>query len=189
MALGSSVALETQKGPVVTNLSTSRMLDTVCERAGVALHRTPVGEAHVVEAMRAHHAAAGGEGNGGMILPAAHHGRDALVAMVLVAQAMRHGATLRELADALPCYAMIKDKLARPEEPWERAAARLEQTFAGWTLDRRDGLRFERGETWVHVRPSGTEPVVRVIAESPDAGSTRAVVDQARRALDAAGGR
>jgi phosphomannomutase len=117
------------------------MLDTVCERAGVALHRTPVGEAHVVEAMRAHHAAAGGEGNGGMILPAAHHGRDALVAMVLVAQAMRHGATLRELADALPCYAMIKDKLARPEEPWERAAARLEQTFAGWTLDRRVSRR------------------------------------------------
>ena len=189
VALGTRVALETQSGPVVTNLSTSRMLDSVCERAGVPLHRTPVGEAHVVEAMHAQHAAAGGEGNGGMILPAAHHGRDALVAMALVAQAMRHGATLRELADALPHFVMIKDKLARPEEPWERAAARLEQSFAGWALDRRDGLRFERGETWVHVRPSGTEPVVRVIAESPESGSTREVVDQARRALDTVGGR
>jgi phosphomannomutase len=189
VALGTRIALDVQRGPVVTNLSTSRMLETVCERAGVPLHRTPVGEAHVVEAMRVHHAAAGGEGNGGMILPAAHHGRDALVAMALVAQAMRHGATLRELADSLPRYVMIKDKLARADEPWERAAARLEQTFAGWTSDRRDGLRFERGETWVHVRPSGTEPVVRVIAESPEAAGTRAVVDQARRALDAAGGR
>src|SRR5204862_2891171 len=80
VALGTRVALETQKGPVVTNLSTSRMLDTVCERAGVPLHRSPVGEAHVVEAMRRLGAVAGGEGNGGMILPAAHFRRDALVA-------------------------------------------------------------------------------------------------------------
>jgi phosphomannomutase len=187
VALGTMTSLATQSGPVVTNLSTSRMLDAVCERAGVPLHRTPVGEAHVVEAMHAHRAAAGGEGNGGMILPAAHHGRDALVAMALVAHAMRSGATLRELADTLPRYVMIKDKLARADEPWERAAGRLEQAFPGWQLDRRDGLRFARGETWVHVRPSGTEPVVRVIAESPEAADTRAVVDQARSALGTSG--
>lgn len=189
VAIGTRVALETERGPVVTNLSTSRMLDAVCERAGVPLHRTPVGEAHVVQAMHAQHAVAGGEGNGGMILPAAHHGRDALVAMALVAHAMRAGATLRELADTLPRYVMIKDKLARPEEPWEQAAVRLRQAFDGWQLDAADGLRFARGETWVHVRPSGTEPVVRVIAESPDAAGTRAVVDQARRALDTPSGR
>ncbi len=189
VAIGTRVALATQRGPVVTNLSTSRMLDAVCEQAGVPLQRTPVGEAHVVEAMHAHHAVAGGEGNGGMILPAAHHGRDALVAMALVAHGMRQGATLRELADALPRYAMIKDKLARPEERWEQTAMRLKQAFDGWQLDATDGLRFARGETWVHVRPSGTEPVVRVIAESPGATGTRALVDQARRALDAPDGR
>ncbi|MEQ1833163.1 MAG: phosphoglucosamine mutase [Candidatus Eisenbacteria bacterium] len=189
VALGTRVALITQRGAVVTNLSTSRMLDAVCERAGVPLHRTPVGEAHVVEVMHAQHAVAGGEGNGGMILPAAHHGRDALVAMALVAQAMREGASLRELADTLPRYVMIKDKLARPEEPWEHAAVRIRQAFDGWQLDEADGLRFARGEAWVHVRASGTEPVVRVIAESPDEGSTRALVDQARRALDAPDGR
>ena len=189
VALGTRVALETEKGPVVTNLSTSRMLDAVCESAGVTLHRTPVGEAHVVEGMHAQRAVAGGEGNGGMILPAAHHGRDALVAMALVAHALRNGESLRALADTLPRYVMIKDKLARPEEPWERAAARLERAFAGWQLDAADGLRFARGETWVHVRPSGTEPVVRVIAESPDAAGTRAMVDEARRALDAPRGR
>ena len=189
VAIGTRVVLETQRGPVVTNLSTSRMLDAVCEQAGVPLHRTPVGEAHVVEGMHAHHAVAGGEGNGGMILPAAHHGRDALVAMALVAHGMRQGATLRELADALPRYAMIKDKLARPEERWEQAAERLKQAFDGWQLDAADGLRFARGETWVHVRPSGTEPVVRVIAESPEAAGTRAIVAQARRALDVPSGR
>jgi len=187
VALGTRVALETQKGPVVTNLSTSRMLDAVCASAGVPLLRTPVGEAHVVEAMHANHAAAGGEGNGGMILPAAHLGRDALVAMALVAHAMRRGATLRALADTLPRYVMIKDKLARPDEPWERAAARLQRAFDGWQIDAADGLRFARGETWVHVRPSGTEPVVRVIAESPEATGTKAIVDEARRALSAPG--
>src|SRR5207248_34635 len=112
-----------------------RMLDAVSDRAGVPLHRTPVGEAHVVAAMHALDAVAGGEGNGGMILPAAHHGRDALVAMALVAQAMRGGATLRELADALPRYAMIKDKLARPEERWSETEERLKQAFDGWQLD------------------------------------------------------
>jgi phosphomannomutase len=189
VALGTRVALATQRGPVVTNLSTSRMLDAVCEQAGVPLYRTPVGEAHVVAGMHAHRAVAGGEGNGGMILPAAHHGRDALVAMALVAQAMCHGATLRELADALPHYAMIKDKLARPEERWEHTAERLKQAFSDWQLDATDGLRFARGETWVHVRASGTEPVVRVIAETPDVARTRALVDEARRALDAPRGR
>jgi phosphomannomutase len=189
VALGTRVALATERGPVVTNLSTSRMLDAVCEQAGVPLYRTPVGEAHVVAGMHAHRAVAGGEGNGGMILPAAHHGRDALVAMALVAQAMRDGATLRELADALPRYTMIKDKLARPEEQWGETAMRLEQAFAGWQLDATDGLRFARGESWVHVRSSGTEPVVRVIAESADAAGTRGLVDAARRALGAPGGR
>jgi phosphomannomutase len=183
VVLGTQVVLAHASGPVVTNLSTSRLLDAVCARAGVPLHRTPVGEAHVVAGMRAVAAIAGGEGNGGMILPAAHHGRDGLVAMALVAQAMAAGATLRELADALPRYSMVKDKLARGDAPWQEAADRLGAAFAGWDQDRADGLRFARGEEWVHVRPSGTEPVVRVIAESPEPGRTRAIVEQARRAL------
>ena len=183
VVLGTQVAIAARPGPVVTNLSTSRMLDDVCERARVPLHRTPVGEAHVVAAMRARDAVAGGEGNGGMILPAAHFGRDGLVATALVAQAMSAGATLRGLADALPRYAMVKDKLPRPDEPWAPIAARLRAAFAGWTEDGADGLRFARGGEWVHVRPSGTEPVVRVIAETPDEARTRALVDGARRAL------
>jgi len=185
VVLGTSVVLERQRGPVVTNLSTSRMLDAVCREAGVTLHRTPVGEAHVVAGMRANGAVAGGEGNGGMILPAAHFGRDGLVAMALVAQAMSGGATLRELAARWPRYVMIKDKLARPDEPWAVAGERLRAAFADWSLDPADGLRFARGEEWVHVRPSGTEPVVRVIAETPDAARTRGIVEQARKALKA----
>jgi phosphomannomutase len=185
VALGTRVVLAKRKGDVVTNLSTSRMLDGVCSEAGVRLHRTPVGEAHVVAGLRAAKAIAGGEGNGGMILPAAHYGRDGLVAVALVAQMMSGGASLRELADALPRYVMVKDKLAKPDQPWERSAERLREAFAGWTLDTADGLRFERDEEWVHVRASGTEPVVRVIAEAPEGARTRALVENARRALSA----
>lgn len=183
VALGTRVVLAKHRGDVVTNLSTSRMLDAVCIEAGVDLHRTPVGEAHVVAAMRARNAIAGGEGNGGMILPAAHFGRDGLVAVALVAQAMSGGAALRELAGTLPKYVMVKDKLARPEEPWDRADARLRVAFAEMSVDAADGLRFANGDAWVHVRPSGTEPVVRVIAETPDAAATRALIERARAAL------
>jgi phosphomannomutase len=184
VVLGTEVVLAKRRGPVVTNLSTSRMMEDVCARAGVPLTRTPVGEAHVVGAMRALGAVAGGEGNGGMILPACHYGRDGLVAVALVCQALAVGArTLRQLADELPRYRMIKDKLSRSEEPWDHASERLRRAFSDYASDLTDGLRLTRGEGWVHIRPSGTEPIVRVIAESPSDDATRALVERARAAL------
>jgi phosphomannomutase len=186
VALGTGVVLARQRGPVVTNLSTSRILDAVCARAGVPLHRTPVGEAHVVAAMRSLGAVAGGEGNGGMILPEAHFGRDGLVAVALVAQAVTaSGRTLRALADALPRYSMRKDKIPLSGEPWSDAARRLAATFQGHAVESADGLRFSHDDEWVHVRPSGTEPVVRVIAESPAEDRTRELIETAREALAA----
>jgi phosphomannomutase len=186
VALGTGVVLERRTGPVVTNLSTSRILDAVCARAGVPLHRTPVGEAHVVAVMRSVGAVAGGEGNGGMILPEAHYGRDGLVAVALVAQAITaSGRSLRELADALPRYSMRKDKIPLSSEPWPEAARRLADTFRGHTVESSDGLRFSHDDEWVHIRPSGTEPVVRVIAESPAEERTRELIETARGALAA----
>jgi phosphomannomutase len=162
------------------------MLETVCRDAGVPLYRTSVGEAHVVARMREVGAIAGGEGNGGMILPEAHFGRDALVATALVADAMAAGGrTLRELADQLPASHMVKAKLERGDEPWDRAAERLRKAFASHDVNGDDGLRFSRGDEWVHVRPSGTEPVVRVIAESPQLERTRELIETAQRALTA----
>ena len=187
VALGTAVVLPLKPGPVVTNLSTSRMLDAVCERHGVQLHRTAVGEANVVSAMRELGAVAGGEGNGGMILPTAHYGRDSLVAAILVAQSMAaSGQTLRQLADGLPRYHMVKEKIALPDTPWEQAADQLRSAFAGYEVDATDGLRFSREDEWLHVRASGTEPVVRVIAESPSEGRTRLLIETARRTLPAA---
>jgi phosphomannomutase len=183
LALGLQVVLARHRGPAVTNLSTSRMIDVVCSSAGVPLRRTPVGEAHVVAGMRAAGAIAGGEGNGGMILPAAHYGRDGLVAAALVSQAATAGPGLRALADALPSLHMTKRKYALPPDGWPAAASRLRRAFAGHVTDEADGLRFERGEEWLHVRPSGTEPVVRIIAESSAETRTSELVERARAAL------
>ncbi|TMQ69380.1 MAG: phosphoglucosamine mutase [Candidatus Eisenbacteria bacterium] len=184
LALATQVVLAAKPGPVVTNLSTSRIMDSVCARAGVTLHRTPVGEAHVVAGMRALGAVVGGEGNGGVIVPAAHYGRDGLVAAALVCQALSgDGTTLRALADALPRLSMVKTKLARADEAWDRTAPRLRAAFPDHQADAADGLRLSRGEEWVHIRPSGTEPVVRIIAESPGEVRTRELIETARRAL------
>jgi phosphomannomutase len=184
LALGLQVVLARRRGAAVTNLSTSRIVDAVCRRAGVPLHRTPVGEAHVVAGMQACGAVAGGEGNGGMILPAAHYGRDGLVAVALVAQAVAAGATsLRALADALPTFYMVKRKFPLVGGGWEGPSGRLRRCFAGHAVDEADGLRFDRGEEWVHVRPSGTEPVVRIIAEAPAEARARELIEQAREAL------
>jgi phosphomannomutase len=185
VALGAQAVLARRRGPVVTNLSTSRIVDAVCTRAGVLLRRTAVGEAHVVAAMRAVDAVVGGEGNGGVILPDAHYGRDGLVAVALIAQSLAAGgSTLRALADALPALHMVKRKLPLPDEGWEGPAARLRQRFAGYAADETDGLRLERGEEWVHVRPSGTEPVVRVIAEAPARSRALDLIAEARAAVE-----
>src|SRR5262249_5825901 len=145
---------------------------------------TPVGEAHVVAGMRARGAVIGGEGNGGVIVPAAHYGRDGLVAAALLCQALASsGQTLRALAHGLPRLCMGKTKLARPHEPWESTGPRLRAAFPEHDADGADGLRLSRDREWVHIRPSGTEPVVRVIAESPDEPRTRELIERARRAL------
>jgi len=186
VALGVAAVLARRVGPVVTNLSTSRIVDAVCEAFRAPLYRAPVGEAHVVGAMHAHRAIAGGEGNGGMILPAAHFGRDGLVAVALIANTLAtRGVTLRALAAELPPYAMVKEKVSRGDGSWADAARRLRERFAGWDLDDRDGLRFSRGDEWLHVRASGTEPVVRFIAETRVPERTRELIEEGRAALAA----
>jgi phosphomannomutase len=107
-----------------------------------------------------------------------------LVAAALIAQALAAGGnTLRALADALPALHMVKRKLPLPDEGWEGPAERLRRRFAGHAADGTDGLRFDRGEEWVHVRPSGTEPVVRIIAEAPAASRALELIEEARAAV------
>ena len=185
LALAVGVVLARRPGGVVTNLSTSRMVEDMAAKAGVPFRRTRVGEAHVVTGMKESGAAIGGEGNGGVIIPTPPFGRDGTVAAVLVCQAWADaGGDLARAVQRLPAYVMMKVKLDGIRDFPERARD-LERLFDGFALDRTDGLRFSRERSWLHARPSGTEPIVRLIAESPDHGTTQELIDRARRAFTA----
>jgi phosphomannomutase len=184
LALAAMLVLKHRKGPVVTNLSTSRVVEDAVTRAGSRLTLAPVGEINVAVRMRETGAVVGGEGNGGVILPEVHLGRDAPVGIALVLQLMADSAkSLSAIAAELPRYAIVKDKLDRPKASLDSVYATLKQAFADAEVDVQDGLRLAWKDRWLHVRPSGTEPIVRVIAEAPTEQDARKLVQGAREPL------
>jgi len=186
LALAARVVLKRRPGTVVTNLSTSRIVDDVAAEAGGRVIRAPVGEVNVAVRMRDEQAVLGGEGNGGVILPDLHLGRDAPLAAALVLQLLSDGEeTLSRIVSHYPRYAIVKDKLDRPPVALDAVYDALKATFAGAQVDTQDGLRLSWEDSWVHIRPSGTEPIVRVIAEAPSEGAARALVARSRVPLDA----
>jgi phosphomannomutase len=186
LALAARLVLRHRRGPVVTNLSSSLMVEEVAREAGVPVLRTPVGEVNVAVRMRDERAPIGGEGNGGVILPEVHLGRDAPIGAALLLQLLvEEGRPLSQVARSLPSYVIVKDKLARPDASLEAVYGALRATFPDAGVDTQDGLRLAWRDRWVHVRPSGTEPIVRVIAEAPDAAQARELVRRSREPLDA----
>jgi len=186
LALAARLVLRHRRGPLVTNLSTSQLLDDVARTAGVEAVRTPVGEVNVAVRMRELKAAIGGEGNGGVILPEVHLGRDAPIGAALVLQLLVEEArALSAIVDSLPRYVIVKDKLARPDASLDTVYAALRAAFPDAVVDLQDGLRLSWADRWVHVRPSGTEPIVRVIAEAPTEAAARELVRRSREPLDA----
>jgi phosphomannomutase len=186
LALATLLVLRHRKGPVVTNLSTSRVVEDAAARGGSALIRSPVGEINVALRMRDERAVIGGEGNGGVILPELHLGRDAPLGAALVLQLMVENARpLAAIARDLPQYVIVKDKLDRPKANLDVVYGALRAAFPDAEADLQDGLRLSWKDRWVHVRPSGTEPIVRVIAEAPTAEAAADLVRRSRVPLDA----
>ena len=184
LALAARVVLKRKKGAVVTNLSTSRILDDIAAEAGVSVTRAPVGEVNVALAMRASGAVIGGEGNGGVILPDLHLGRDAPVGVALLLQLLHDsGKSLSEIVGQYPSYAIVKDKLPLLPGPLSKVYEALTAAFTDASQDTQDGLRLSWTDSWLHVRPSGTEPIVRVIAEAPTLQQANALVARAREML------
>ncbi len=184
LAFAVRAALAHRRGPVVTNLSTSLVVDDAARDAGVVVERAPVGEANVVERMRERGAVVGGEGNGGVILPEVHLGRDAPVAATLaLALLAQRRAPVSAIVNSAPRYTIVKAKIPRPAGALDAAYAALGRALPGAAADRQDGLRLALGDRWVHVRPSGTEPVVRIIAEAPTLADAEALVTKGRAAL------
>ncbi|MBI4514113.1 MAG: phosphoglucosamine mutase [Gemmatimonadetes bacterium] len=186
LALAARLVLGHRRGPVVTNFSTSRLMDDACEEAGVVLYRTPVGEANVAARIREVDAVVGGEGNGGVILPEVHYTRDGPLGAALILQLIAEtGAPLSEIVAWYPRYAIVKERLPRAAADLEAVCASLVACFPGAEADRQDGLRLDWRErrSWVHVRPSATEPILRIVAEAPTREEADALVAEMRRAL------
>jgi phosphomannomutase len=168
----------TKDAVLAVNLSTSRMIEDVAARYGARVVRTAVGEANVVEAMKNHGSVVGGEGNGGVIWPRVTYVRDSIAGMGLVLSLLRNGERrLSEVVREIPAYAIVKRKvdLARKEDAMP-AVEKIAKAFAAERVDLQDGVRvdFESSRSWLHVRASNTEPIMRLIAEAPDkAGAER----------------
>ncbi len=157
-----------REGPFVTNLSSSRAIEDVAARHDQPVYRSAVGEINVVERMKAVDAVLGGEGNGGVILPDLHHGRDALAGTALTLQHLADsGRSLGDHHDALPKYAMAKENLPLPDVTPDRLLSTLAEHYEGEDRSTLDGLKIDFADSWVHMRPSNTEPILRVYTEAP----------------------
>ena len=187
LAFACRVVLRHRKGHVVANLSTSQVVDDAVRAAGQTLIHAPVGEVNVALRMRAEGAVIGGEGNGGVILPELHLGRDAPLAVALTLQllAEERRSVSAIVADS-PRYVIIKDKLPRSDGPLDAAYRALRGGFPDATAGTEDGLRLTWKDRWIHLRPSGTEPVIRVIAEAPTREAAAELVARGRSSLAAA---
>ena len=186
LALAAAVVLRRTPGTVVTNLSTSQSVDDVAAAHDCSVVRAPVGEINVARRMQAEGAVVGGEGNGGVILPQLHHTRDAAVAAALILQHLvDEDSSLSQAAGRWPSYAIIKRKVNFPRESLADAYGALEEDLEADGVDRSDGLRLNWSglRSWLHVRPSGTEPVVRLIAEAPESSKAEELIERVKRVL------
>jgi phosphomannomutase len=166
---------------VVCNLSTSLVVEDAARAFGARVVRAPVGEAHVARKIIELKAAIGGEGNGGVMYPAIHVGRDAPVAAALVlALLARERQSVSELVAGAPRYTIVKAKVGRGPD-LAPVYEGLRRRFPDADVDTQDGLRLAWADCWLHVRPSGTEPIIRLIAEAPTREQAERLIEEGRQ--------
>lgn len=154
-------------GPFVTNVMSSRAIDDVARRYGVDVHRSRVGEINVVTKMQSVGAVLGGEGNGGVILPDLHYGRDALIGAAITLQHLaQQDVSLSEIRAALPVYTMSKNKLPIGEADPDALLQEIVERHRDKKLSTMDGVKIDLDEGWVCMRKSNTEPILRIYAEA-----------------------
>ncbi len=167
-------------GPIVVNLSTSRMIEDVAKKYDRTVIRTKIGEMNVIDAMKKNNAVFGGEGSGGIIWPQATYCRDSIAGVVLVLDLMaRTQKNISEFVREIPKYEIVKAKkdlndLSEVEALYEKAQSLFHETVP----DTADGMRFAFTDSWLHIRPSNTEPIVRIFAEAPTKDAAQALVDK-----------
>lgn len=177
--------LQQNKGSVVSNLSSSLALKDLADSYGVDCHYAPVGEVHVVKKMKEVGAVIGGEGNGGVIDPQLHYGRDALIGIALILMHMASSKkSLSELKQKYSAYVMVKDKITF--DPSKSAQGLLDKVAAHFQkneLDTQDGLKVILPDSWVQLRKSNTEPIIRIYSEAKSIESAQALVKEVKALL------
>jgi phosphomannomutase len=180
LPLVASYWLRKEPGPIVTNASTSRMIEDVATRAGVPVLKTRVGQSHVIQALIGEEGAVGGEGSGGVAVRRFQPAFDGFLAMGLLLESMAvTGRTLSDLVAELPKYHIIKEKVYCPPSRIHSVVAETKKLFRGTEVQTIDGVKAERKDGWVHIRASATEPMIRIIAENVSREKARADVDRA----------
>jgi len=179
--------LGVKKGNTVSNLSSSKALRDISKKHGVEYTASAVGEVHVVEKMKATNAIIGGEGNGGVILPELHYGRDALVGIALF---LSHLATSNKSTHALrslyPNYVISKNKIQLEEGmDLKMIIEKIKNKYAQYPQNSIDGLRIDIDEDWVHLRGSNTEPIIRIYAESSTEQTANAIAVKMQKDITA----
>jgi len=167
-----------KKKIVVVNLSTSRMIDDICQAAGALCIRTKVGEVHVSEELKSLKGLIGGEGNGGVIFPRVGYNRDSLTgAALLLSYLAGSGRKLSELAAQLPRYEMAKTKIeCRNQDEVNDLLDKTKEIFKGEDMILTEGVKVIFPDGWVHVRASNTEPIIRIMAEARDQAAAQALL-------------
>lgn len=185
LALSIKSVLSKNSGDIAVNMSTSRINEDIAKQYSGKTYYSKVGEANVVTMIQATNSIMGGEGSGGVIYPKINTARDSLVGIALTLELMaREEKSISEIADSLPKYFMKKDKLTFSGN-LNNFYEKLKITFKDATLNNLDGVRFDWiDSSWIHIRPSNTEPIVRIIGEAKDENRINALFDQVRLTLN-----
>ncbi|MDG5799733.1 phosphoglucosamine mutase [Marinilabiliaceae bacterium ANBcel2] len=176
-------------GNTVSNLSSSRALKDITEKHGQKYSASAVGEVNVVKKMKETNAVIGGEGNGGVIYPASHCGRDALVgAALFLSHLAKSGLTCSQLRDKYPSYFMIKEKIElTPDIDIDNLLVKIREYYKEEKINDIDGVRIDFDNCWVHLRKSNTEPIIRIYSEAPDNKRALALVDDIKNVISKIG--
>lgn len=172
-------------GNTVSNLSSSRALADVTKAHGSQYNASAVGEVNVTTLMKATNAVIGGEGNGGVIYPELHYGRDALVGVALFLTLLaKSGKKVSELRKQYPAYEIFKTKLElRPEIDVDALLAAVKEKYAGERITDIDGVKIDFADAWVHLRKSNTEPIVRIYSEAHTAEDARTLAENVKSVI------
>jgi phosphomannomutase len=167
-------------GSSVSNLSSTRALRDVTEARGQTYHASAVGEVNVVTKMKAENAVIGGEGNGGIIYPELHYGRDSLVGIALFLSLLAEKKMkASELRDSYPAYTISKNKIQlTPEINVDQILLEMAKKYANHEVDTTDGVKIYIEKEWVHLRKSNTEPIIRIYSESKSLAAANELADR-----------